>query len=33
MPKRRNAWTENYYCYRRLEKHTFAVYHFALGED
>lgn len=31
--KRENAWTENYYYYRRLDKHTFTVYHFALGED
>lgn len=33
MLERKNAWTENYYYYRRLDKHAFTVCHFALGED
>lgn len=31
MLTRKNSWTENYYYYRRSDKHTFTVYHFALG--
>lgn len=33
MLKRKSAWAENYYYYRRLDKHIFTAYHFVFGGD